>query len=342
MLIIGCVVVFLAARVNADVNADLLLEAAAGDTTRGADATKPVAWVEGAAWHDARVALDLARAPPLGCCPAAVAVYGSRYAGVEFRCCSHRLDGIRKLRPVGGVTWAEYLLAAAENNSTSSSVLLTGDSLSEQHFVALLCLAWAEGIAVDGPRSVAHYGIFDDWGAVVADRVEVTFLRGDKISPKPIIEGQKYASPNHVILGGWHHGGTQNLPAFFAAVSNVRRGKSTLVVEALPNHFPDGDFRSKSSVVSRINGAVCNDVSSDQGGDPNVNAGLPAMLRNLSGFQLLRVEHLYAHRGEAHVGPIPASITIGPQGRDCLHWCVAPGVLDALAQVTLAHVVLSL
>ena len=35
-------------------------------------------------------------------------------------------------------------------------------------------------------------------------------------------------------------------------------------------------------------------------------------------------------RGAAHVGAV-ARHAVGPVGRDCLHWCVAPGVLDALA-----------
>ena len=52
-------------------------------------------------------------------------------------------------------------------------------------------------------------------------------------------------------------------------------------------------------------------------------------------MRVLRVEHLYHDRGEAHIGPMPATLKIWPHERDCLHWCVAPGVLDALALLTL-------
>jgi hypothetical protein len=48
---------------------------------------------------------------------------------------------------------------------------------------------------------------------------------------------------------------------------------------------------------------------------------------------------LYRDRGDAHVGIYPP----GPKGiraRDCLHFCVAPGVLDALAMETLRQLVI--
>ena len=43
-------------------------------------------------------------------------------------------------------------------------------------------------------------------------------------------------------------------------------------------------------------------------------------------------KHLYRYRGDAHVGPDAGKSS--PK-QDCLHWCVAPGVLDALALETL-------
>ena len=43
----------------------------------------------------------------------------------------------------------------------------------------------------------------------------------------------------------------------------------------------------------------------------------------------------YQSRGDAHVGNLTASEPQLGQRRDCLHWCHAPGVLDALALSTL-------
>ena len=54
------------------------------------------------------------------------------------------------------------------------------------------------------------------------------------------------------------------------------------------------------------------------------------------GLPLLRLARLLERRGAAHVGAV-ARHAVGPVGRDCLHWCVAPGVLDALALSTLAQ-----
>ena len=49
-------------------------------------------------------------------------------------------------------------------------------------------------------------------------------------------------------------------------------------------------------------------------------------------FHVLRLERLYAGRGDAHVEQAGESHA---PARDCLHFCVAPGVLDALALETL-------
>ena len=63
----------------------------------------------------------------------------------------------------------------------------------------------------------------------------------------------------------------------------------------------------------------------------------PTALRALSRIARrpsLMVPHLQC----AHVGAIDERTRrVGPEGRDCLHWCVAPGVLDALALSTLAQ-----
>ena len=55
-------------------------------------------------------------------------------------------------------------------------------------------------------------------------------------------------------------------------------------------------------------------------------------------LRLVRVAGLYKGRGEAHVEHAGEGGHSGSP-RDCLHYCVAPGVLDALAQETLAALV---
>ena len=50
---------------------------------------------------------------------------------------------------------------------------------------------------------------------------------------------------------------------------------------------------------------------------------------------MLRAYETYRHRGDAHVGNLTISQPDLGKRRDCLHWCHAPGVLDALALSTL-------
>lgn len=55
---------------------------------------------------------------------------------------------------------------------------------------------------------------------------------------------------------------------------------------------------------------------------------------------VVQVAHLYATRGDAHVDWQQFSWQSHRQrpSRDCLHWCVQPGVLDALALSLLERV----
>jgi hypothetical protein len=322
------------------------------DPCWGVDAAV-VSWVEDAAWFDARARH--------GCCPAAVAVYEERYARVDSRCCTAKLEEIRKLRPAGGSDWRWVLGRRSRNGSSSStgellsSVLVTGDSLAEQHFVALLCLAWSEGLAVDGPHVVAENGITRDWRARVDNRVTLDFVRNSVPKLRLLLDERNgtdvYMRPDLVVVGGWHHGHTGLLPDYIRGLAELRRGplfnKPTLVVEALASHFPGGKYRPDLTYMpaeSNITGAVCDDVA-DRADPPDVNG----ILRNVTFGQeaassssssgllrLLEVAALYSRRGDAHVGAIPEEGDIpGPVGRDCLHWCLAPGVLDALALATL-------
>ena len=66
---------------------------------------------------------------------------------------------------------------------------------------------------------------------------------------------------------------------------------------------------------------------------PNINGALEEWAQNLT---LLLAARFFVDRGDANVGGLPKGALHAEKGPDCLHYCVAPGVLDALAMQTLA------
>jgi hypothetical protein len=151
-------------------------------------------------------------------------------------------------------------------------------------------------------------------------------------------------------VGGWHRGANFPTISNFLDQVHAQRSKPTIVVEGLPNHFPGGKYSNRQEYPpaqiwknrthfysnEESSQAVCD--TTNHRGDPDINTDLIALVQNRTNVSLLRVNKLYQHRGGAHKGVIPKG-TIGPQGRDCLHFCLAPGVLDALAKETLAAIV---
>ena len=291
-----------------------------------------VTWHEDPAWF----ASEVSKGP----CPAAAAMYSKRYFSVRNRTCWDRLDTMQPLRArlrEGAINWSSL--------SDLGDVTIVGDSLAEQHFVALVCYAWSVGVPVDGPHVLTRHGIFADWRAVIG-ALRLTFMR-QTISMEHLpnnLDRARYAAPALLIIGGFTYG-TAGLAEYIRAVTRLRRANRTLVVEALPGHFPGGRYRTGADYPlarASLRNALCDDVAMHREGTPAVNGLITKTIDTLlepedSGVRVLelRVEHLYHDRGDAHIGPIPATLMIGPQGRDCLHWCVAPGVLDALALLTL-------
>lgn len=219
-------------------------------------------------------------------------------------------------------------------------VLLQGDSLAEQHFLAMLCHAWTTNLSVTlqliddaEDKLLLKSGVV--WEAVIGDWFTLRFVRQDRPTPSPKI--RDYAASDILILGGFHHGTIDrtNVASLVDYVCPGEKGHNNsrpaiIVAEPMPNHFPGGAYRFDQKYPNAtIPNFVC-DASNPQG-DPDVDVhGIP-------GTQLLSIRELYTHRGDAHIGPIPKGV-IGPQGRDCLHWCIAPGVLDALAKQTLVAI----
>jgi hypothetical protein len=299
-----------------------------------------VEWVRDEAWFQQQ--------SQRGCCPYAKEMYKERYAKIQYRCCTSRLHELEPLKAVGGFDFSHI--------TTNSTMLIQGDSLAEQHFLGMLCYAWATTESVDlqlvsnaGDPKLLKQGTM--WQAQIGDHLTVSFLRWNAPNLAPV--DIDITTPDYLIVGGWHHGGAtfREISKYLDQVQ-AQRSKSTIVVEALPNHFPGGKYsnqqeyppaqiwKNRTHLYSNANEessqAVCD--TTNRRGDPDINTDLITLVQNRTNVSLLRVNRLYHHRGDAHVGVIPKG-TIGPQGRDCLHFCLAPGVLDAIAKETLAAIV---
>ena len=338
----------------------------------------------------------------LGCCKPAITIY-ERYETVNHRCCTHRLDDIVPFRPVGGMGWKDWSNNMRQRNHRNiSSIHFVGDSLGEQHFVSLLCLAWAtNGLGVStptfthsqpnlGPKNGAHIK-GASWKATIDPlNVTISFVR----APVPELSDYvNYTDSDVLIVGGWHFGGTskKGLNTYLEELGQLRPNQLTLIAQALPVHFPGGRYRNDGiypiasgvvqdidsalshtddADVTRIRAIVANfergrnsshdlvcDTISKYPSQPDINdmlddlllarhnnktttissaASSASSLLSSPSFEIIQFAGLLSHRGDANIGPIQKN-TLGLRkgSRDCLHYCVAPGILDALARETL-------
>ncbi|KAL7557454.1 hypothetical protein ACA910_009270 [Epithemia clementina (nom. ined.)] len=285
-----------------------------------------------------------------GCCPYAQKLYNQSYAYVGYRCCQDRLDRIAPLRPVGGLTYSKLMerfnnaaaAAATEGNNNNKnnndnntnetfvprpiSILIQGDSLAEQHYLALLCHAWYETNVVDFDVTQERFGVDKNnrgvyiWNAVNM-YLNLTLMRWEWPSVSDHVNYQEY---DYVYVGGWHHGGSdrKTIQKFLSKLDQRRKPthNPTFAVQATPTHYRS-DYDQRTLDCS---------LFYNTRGSPNVNDKLPDWTQNMSSVQILEVAYLYFNRSDAHVGKKSR------KGQDCIHWCVAPGVLDAMAQATLA------
>ncbi|KAL7538592.1 hypothetical protein ACHAWF_006142 [Thalassiosira exigua] len=303
-------------------------------------------WVRDETWFQSQVRR--------GCCPFAKTIYESRYANVEHRCCTSRLEEgrIDPLRAVGGVDYSQL----PRGGKRPTTVLIQGDSLAEQHFLGMICSAWShDDLTVDLRRLSDRTGQDEGtaWRANVfvvdgrsgeRDRllISIQYLRWNRPTAAPRASYDLLDVPDCVVLGGWHHGGADAgsierlVTRTRAEGTHGRGGQRVVVVDALPSHFPGGKYLASGEYPSAAGDDVCARTSSE-GDPPNVNEMLGPIAENRANVTLLRISRLYHRRGNAHVGLIPEE-TVGPKGRDCLHWCIAPGVLDALTRMTLAAI----
>jgi hypothetical protein len=334
----------------------------------GANAvSSEITWVQDTAWFRDRVASDVARAGRhRGCCPAAVQLYSQRLEENDFRCCSRRLDEIGALRPVGGATWAESVTLGLPQNATMT---LVGDSITEQYFLALLCLAWVSPThrIAQMPTLARTGGNKTLWtraegaGATWTARIEpggvaLEYVRLDKpildLLPPDVIE--RLRTVPVLIVGTFHY-----WAAFEQAMSELvqrldRCGSTahadsrvTHLTEYLPTHFPGGKYRSPADIAAgarymyarasvHAGSAVCDTVHNRSVPDKTrLNSALRRLASRTGGLGLLRLAHMFGARGSAHIGPLRGHDSRAD--RDCLHWCVAPGVFDGLVLSMLAQ-----
>jgi len=273
-----------------------------------------------------------------GCCPFAAMLYDTRYAKVEYRCCTTKIaEG--KIDPLRAVVGVDY--SRLHKNTT---ILIQGDSLAEQHFLGMMCFAWsAHNLTVHlrplSKKKDSSEGVI--WSSNILLHsigrnavITIQFLRWNRpqIANEEIYDVLE--DPHFIVLGGWHHGGTDSSQIErFLNQAQSRWGSKVIVVDALPSHFPGGVYRGDGDYPNTVE--MCKETSSH--GHPNINQVLNMSTRNKTNITLLNASRLYYNRGNAHIGYISRGV-VGPQGRDCLHWCIAPGVMDALTRMTLAAV----
>ena len=172
---------------------------------------------------------------------------------MHHRCCTDRLDEIIPWRPVVDETWTSI------NSLRNKTIHIQGDSLAEQHFIALLCNIWSSNDAevASLTKTAGQKKLNSDsgiaWNAFIEPiGVSISYLRFNK--PK-IVPTFDYTVPTYLIVGGWHHGGMEEnqLRDLFNQLEKRRRDSTTIVVEELPQHFPGGEYRRDGVYPPMIN-----------------------------------------------------------------------------------------
>ncbi|KAL1527831.1 hypothetical protein AB1Y20_009212 [Prymnesium parvum] len=218
----------------------------------------PLAWERDVAWYRERIISDALRAPfrpatrtssgrPAGCCPTAVALYKDRYH--DFRCCTGRLNQLPPLRPRGGLGWPRVASLLA-----NLSIYLVGDSLAEQHFLALACLAWATPgfaanlVAHSVPSSSNTRPAFERVARVVIEPIGTTILltKTSRYNPSMALPSAPHVTDaiqtaSFVVVGGWHHH-IDRAPARLASlldrISQMRTRRHAALVHLVAKQSP--------------------------------------------------------------------------------------------------------
>ena len=152
-----------------------------------------MSWVHDELWFSNEVAR--------GCCPFAKDIYTSRYEEINYRCCTDRIaEGkIDSLRAIGGVDYS-YI-------NRNLTILFQGDSLTEQHFLGMLCFAWSTNLTVQLQQA---QGIKRGRGSIWNGRiglgngsfVHLQYLRWDHPDIPEDDVYNRLQNPDFLILGG--------------------------------------------------------------------------------------------------------------------------------------------
>jgi hypothetical protein len=281
-----------------------------------------VRWESDEAWFEERKGR--------GCCPYAEQLYSRRYGHIQNRCCTNRLDDIEPLKPVFDegrrIDWLSM---------KDATILIQGDSLAEQQFLSLLCYVWASDDNIHVASLVKNVTQTAKWRVAQIQPINMTITHLRWNTPE-LYPPLNYQEPMFLILNPWHHGGIDPISVnkFMDQLEEQRHSNRTIFSQALPSHFPGGEYKSDGdyNLTSAPKEQVCS-KSAKSSGSPDINGELESWTQNRS-IEVLRAAEFYFHRGDAHIGKIPGN----DKGNaiDCLHWCIAPGVLDALAMETLA------
>jgi hypothetical protein len=189
------------------------------------------------------------------------------------RCCAgkRKVGRLRPLRPLGGSTWA----AAAARLHNGSRLLMSGDSVEQQLFVALLCSAWAEpGFTVQPVEAENVEGcargrveqMATRWHAELAWCLWIFDLRKNHLQgraarvnvrglPPPeksrgvwggTLRGANATALLHgadaLIVGGWHHGVPRGstVAKLLQLLARTYPRRWLGVIDATSVHFPGG------------------------------------------------------------------------------------------------------
>lgn len=301
----------------------------------------PDLWSADAPWFEARVGLYASRGTS-GCCPVAIAMY-TRYATSGHRCCSSRLAALHRLRP------RHSRLLPVLN----ASVVVVGDSLAEQLYISALCLGWLHRVDLKlrmersggcetcvGTTWVAE---LPAWGSVFR------YIRASVGLPH-----SRHLAEASVVLHGFgpnNDGHKQNKPRPQHIVNSVlerydevrkhRRPARVVFAEEMAQHWPGGVYVGQGADAYPPSENVCVQHAQPNGSNAypfELNRALHEAIasRTGQGFAVLPLEALTRSRGDAHIGPLLPTPPAGVEGRDCLHWCIAPGITDALGYAVLS------
>lgn len=289
------------------------------------------------------------------------------------RCCVDRLDAhaLPSLRSTGGATFNDFIRNAITEHARPD-LLMIGDSMGEQLMLAMLCKAWSEGydvsFAAANPSSLSYKATVSDTRdfkhAPSSSRalpiLEIRFVRFQ--NPPTLAEVQHAVNggnESYVLLETWYersvaHGWDAkrilgHAQDMLATCAHLRPHARLVAMDAAVKHFPGGKWSPYTTyppASSTRPHAACNDAVP---ADEWLALGwFNAALANVTahhGAGVARMASLYRDAGAFHVGFGQDLVGKGLRnkylqgGRDCLHWCLVPSIIDSWASTAFSAII---